>query len=177
MARLPPPYRRLGYDTYADYLQSALWHRIRTRILQRDKCCIGCGLLDAPLHVHHRRYTLVVFDGRDDTGLVALCASCHNERHQARPLSEFEYDEFRVDEPVEDYRPHHVIAAEEDAKRTALWEAYLEKARAELRAEEAARWATYLEKTRTWTKAKTKKKKKTRRHNEPVAQQDRVQVS
>lgn len=113
MARLAPTYIRLGFDSYADYLQSALWYRIRKRILQRDRGCVDCGVMDTPLHVHHLRYTLEVFDGRDDTGLVALCVACHKERHRGRSMSEFKYDEdFQVSFDDVDFRHNSSLRAE-----------------------------------------------------------------
>ncbi|HWT19431.1 MAG TPA: HNH endonuclease signature motif containing protein [Variovorax sp.] len=65
---------------YPDYLKSALWKRIKKRVLERDnktcQCCGGRGSV-----VHHRSYERDVMEGRNDALLATICNGCHNIIH------------------------------------------------------------------------------------------------
>lgn len=65
---------------YADYLKSALWKRIKKRVLERDtktcQCCGGKGNV-----VHHRSYERDVMEGHNDAMLATVCNGCHDIIH------------------------------------------------------------------------------------------------
>jgi hypothetical protein len=64
-------------ESYAEYLKSRKWKKIRNRILKRDRrTCQRCGGHGSS--VHHRSYDDAVMDGLDDTRLVTVCGGCHN---------------------------------------------------------------------------------------------------
>lgn len=67
----------LGYSSYENYRSSALWKRIRSRVLDRDDhTCLRCfGQAEV---VHHRTYSRAVLVGDDDEALVSLCDGCHH---------------------------------------------------------------------------------------------------
>jgi hypothetical protein len=67
------PHFEMGY---AEYLQSALWRKIRRRVLERDEgLCRICG--GRATQVHHRTYHYDVIVGKNDEACVSLCARCH----------------------------------------------------------------------------------------------------
>lgn len=66
---------RLGFQTYADYLASELWMRIRSRVLAAQYLCTGCNRRAA--QVHHGSYDLHVLDGSNDRHLYPICRECH----------------------------------------------------------------------------------------------------
>lgn len=70
--------QRLGFGDYqSSYLASALWQRIRRRILKRDNhTCFRCS--EKATQVHHLTYTEPVLKGEDDSQLVSVCAECHD---------------------------------------------------------------------------------------------------
>lgn len=70
--------QRLGFGDYqSSYLASALWQRIRRRILKRDNhACVRCS--EKATQVHHLTYTEPVLKGEDDSQLVSVCAECHD---------------------------------------------------------------------------------------------------
>lgn len=72
---------RLGFGTYQNYLQSALWKRIRIKVLEKRRhLCFYCG--KKATEIHHLRYTKTVLMAEGDYwmgGLVALCRSCHQK--------------------------------------------------------------------------------------------------
>lgn len=80
--------------TYADYLRSPRWQRIRQRRLRFDghRCRVCHGTKH--LHVHHASY---VWRGRlwglgewlEFWDTITLCRRCHNVVHRAVPISEF----------------------------------------------------------------------------------------
>jgi hypothetical protein len=68
--------KAIGFATYQDYLDSALWAGIRERVLKRDHgVCVACGR--KAVSVHHVTYSESVLRGQDDTQLVAICRGCH----------------------------------------------------------------------------------------------------
>ena len=75
---------RATYDplalSYDEYLETALWRRIKRRVLERDsKRCIRCG--GKANRVHHRSYDDAVMLGNDDTKLASICEGCHTVIH------------------------------------------------------------------------------------------------
>ncbi len=67
---------RLGFPTYADYLNSELWAEIRDAILDRDGR--RCRLCNKQAHiVHHIDYAEQTMRGETLDALVSLCHSCH----------------------------------------------------------------------------------------------------
>lgn len=78
MSRKQPfSFKKLGFETYADYLGSDLWQGIRRRVLARDRRCACCRRFSNT--VHHRNYFLATMDGSDISGLVGLCRGCHKK--------------------------------------------------------------------------------------------------
>jgi hypothetical protein len=72
---------RLGFLSYADYLKSHQWSKIRRRVLKRAEWrCEVCGQQTAT-SVHHRSYRREVLLGHKeyDNFLVATCVDCHRE--------------------------------------------------------------------------------------------------
>ena len=72
--------RKKKKDSYAQYLESSQWKKIRRRALDRDKHkCLACG--QKAEHVHHIRYPKNLGEEKMEW-LYSLCASCHNEIHR-----------------------------------------------------------------------------------------------
>lgn len=68
--------RRIGFDSYEEYLDSALWGRLRGKVLARDRHrCYACG--DRAAQVHHASYSVKVLKGKDRSKLMSVCAGCH----------------------------------------------------------------------------------------------------
>lgn len=67
----------LGYESYRDYLTSALWKFIRTAKLSVDPNCEICGIPAAA--VHHIRYDRDTLIGKNQRGLVSVCCQCHRD--------------------------------------------------------------------------------------------------
>jgi hypothetical protein len=65
---------------YEKYLKSALWRRIRKRVLERDGGrCLRCG--GKATRVHHRSYAEDVKSGNNDDMLASVCKGCHQVIH------------------------------------------------------------------------------------------------
>lgn len=71
---------RLGFATYADYLQSDLWQDIRKRVLalRSDRRCDNCEK-ERAVQVHHRTYDEKTLRGLRLDRLVPLCRKCHEQ--------------------------------------------------------------------------------------------------
>lgn len=69
--------RTMGFESYADYLESDLWGDIRHRVmsLKGGKCQL-CN--NAATQVHHARYTASNLSGKRLRHLFALCAYHHS---------------------------------------------------------------------------------------------------
>jgi hypothetical protein len=68
---------RMGFNTYADYLNSSLWRAIRNRALKQAKGkCALCG--EDASEVHHTSYSEDVMRGKDQSGVTCLCHTCHD---------------------------------------------------------------------------------------------------
>lgn len=69
----------LGFNTYAEYLESPRWLRTRDEIFERDgHRCTECGST-TQLIVHHRTYVRVGRERPED--LTTLCHGCHAVVH------------------------------------------------------------------------------------------------
>lgn len=72
--------RKEKKDSYAEYLKSEEWKKLRARALRRDKkTCRACGKPAAV--VHHIRYPKNLGQERLDW-LYSLCSPCHNRIHR-----------------------------------------------------------------------------------------------
>lgn len=74
----------LGFTTYQQYLDSALWKVIQSKVFARDswKCqARGCKHKRGKvgLNAHHVSYLLPVLLGIDPGALVTLCCYCHKK--------------------------------------------------------------------------------------------------
>lgn len=88
--------KSMGYKTYANYLDSPEWTRIRGNVLLADKCsCRCCG--EMATEVHHTSYDIWTLRGGCLDGLHAICRKCHklvefqgrNKRTPSEMVSEF----------------------------------------------------------------------------------------
>lgn len=72
--------RRLGFSSYEEYRESALWKRLRRRVMEKYGWkCVDCG--NKATQAHHERYTFENLRGERQDGIVALCRDCHKARH------------------------------------------------------------------------------------------------
>lgn len=70
--------QKLGFQSYAEYLASDLWMKIRRAVLDRDdRRCRLCG--EPTTIVHHIDYSRKTLCGRTLDGLAALCDLCHTK--------------------------------------------------------------------------------------------------
>jgi 5-methylcytosine-specific restriction endonuclease McrA len=59
---------------YQEYLNSPEWKALRTKVLERDECCVLCASTEE-LEVHHRTYVRVGYEKMSD--LTTVCMPCH----------------------------------------------------------------------------------------------------
>lgn len=73
--------REIGFASYAEYLKSDLWFKIRRRAMnQTNGMCVKCGR--KAIFVHHVEYTRELLLGRGSLkSLWAICRSCHKFVH------------------------------------------------------------------------------------------------
>jgi hypothetical protein len=67
--------KRIGFNSYAEYLKSDLWKSIRRQVIKQSPDCFRCG--KNAEHVHHRSYSFDVMIGRKNNELVSTCSICH----------------------------------------------------------------------------------------------------
>ena len=70
--------RSIGFQSYAEYLESDKWKSIRKIILRRDG--FRCRVCGAPAeNVHHRVYSRATLAGQSQgyRHLMSLCRKCH----------------------------------------------------------------------------------------------------
>ena len=76
--------KSLSAMTYAEYLDSAVWQRLRAQALERAGWrCVICNTAKT-LEVHHRAYPERGTERPAD--LVVLCAVCHALFHERMKL-------------------------------------------------------------------------------------------
>lgn len=69
---------KLGYNSYADYLRSDRWKRIRKTVL--EKYDGRCRICESPANeVHHVLYTKGNLSGGNTNHLIPLCRKCHQK--------------------------------------------------------------------------------------------------
>lgn len=77
--------KTIGFDTYADYLASNLWKKIKADVYRRKgKKCFLCG--EPASEIHHNRYHLNDLRGKKLKFLNPICRVCHDaiEFHDGR---------------------------------------------------------------------------------------------
>ncbi len=75
-------------STYSEKLKDPRWQKKRLEILDRDGfMCSWCCDDASTLHVHHLKYSGDPWDA-DESDLITLCESCHQENHSERKSSE-----------------------------------------------------------------------------------------
>ena len=65
----------MGFASYAEYLESELWRKIRRTVLCDGNACLVCG--KPANQVHHTKYTLANLSGESLEGMVPICRDCH----------------------------------------------------------------------------------------------------
>jgi 5-methylcytosine-specific restriction endonuclease McrA len=65
----------MGFVSYRAYLRSALWDKIRKRVLRVFPECELCG--KPPNNIHHMTYSRRNLSGKTPWKLVVLCRDCH----------------------------------------------------------------------------------------------------
>lgn len=69
---------RLGFRTYADYLKSELWRRVRSSVfIVNGTTCKCCG--GGADQVHHMNYSEATLQGRRLDALIPICRPCHEK--------------------------------------------------------------------------------------------------
>lgn len=69
--------REMGYQSYKEYLQTALWQSIRARVLCENQTCQMCNKETSTI-VHHLKYDKATLSGKSIKRLRALCEICHH---------------------------------------------------------------------------------------------------
>ena len=70
--------------TYQQKLLDPRWQKFRLKILERDGFkCVHCGDDKQTLHAHHTYYEQGGVDPweYEDTFIITLCSTCHNDLH------------------------------------------------------------------------------------------------
>ena len=68
--------RRMGYSSYADYLSSELWSRIRARVFSlKGRRCFLCS--NSATELHHNRYHTNDLTGEVIRHINPVCRACH----------------------------------------------------------------------------------------------------
>lgn len=68
--------RSLGFRSYGEYLNSALWYSIRKRVFEAARgLCYGCGRMAD--QAHHGDYGKAAVTGEDISRIYAVCHACH----------------------------------------------------------------------------------------------------
>lgn len=67
----------LGFDSYKEYLASALWMSIKERVYEkRGRQCTLCWR--TARYLHHQSYAPAVLLGEDINHILPICYVCHN---------------------------------------------------------------------------------------------------
>lgn len=67
---------QLGFSSYKNYLNSAIWQDIRYKVLLPSSRCRACG--KKATQVHHNRYLLEDMNGACLAQLIPVCGKCHH---------------------------------------------------------------------------------------------------
>lgn len=68
--------KRIGYQSYKQYLESDLWKKIRQSVMDAYKnTCVICKR--RATQAHHVEYSYPSLIGKSPWYLVALCENCH----------------------------------------------------------------------------------------------------
>lgn len=73
--------KKLGFNSYKEYLSSPLWKGIRLKVMDRENnICQICHITKAE-HIHHHNYAYKTLRGdkRKLRHLVAICKNCHEK--------------------------------------------------------------------------------------------------
>lgn len=69
--------RKMGFRSYAEYLKSDLWKRVRASMFKRkDRLCYICS--DPAYTGHHNRYRESDLNGETIKHLHPICEKCHD---------------------------------------------------------------------------------------------------
>ena len=79
----------LGFQSYDAYLKSAVWKKIRRRVLQAATTCLRCSRHATTLH--HASYDLETLRGDRVDTLVPACRRCHRQGERRNGLSSWEH--------------------------------------------------------------------------------------
>ncbi len=100
--------KRLGYDSYQQYLRSDLWKGIRAAVLPRcgGVCC--CCKVRQATTVHHGSYRTSVMVGHEPKCLIPLCWKCHEAAEFLPDGTKATLDQanFRLQKMKEHFRQH-----------------------------------------------------------------------
>jgi hypothetical protein len=66
--------KRLGFNSYAEYLEGDLWKGIRRKFLSEKPRCSICGKKST--HVRFTTFSEAIFSGKDTDTLFPLCGNC-----------------------------------------------------------------------------------------------------
>ena len=69
--------KKIGFMSYAEYLESQLWKVIREAKLAVDPGCEICGV--PAQAIHHISYKYSALVGKNRRALVSICNDCHNK--------------------------------------------------------------------------------------------------
>lgn len=69
--------RKIGFESYADYLNSPLWREIRQKVLDKSRECYVCG--GAATQCHHASYSRRVLKGLKLDRIFPICRFCHQQ--------------------------------------------------------------------------------------------------
>lgn len=90
----------LGYCSYADYLRSALWFGIRSRVYEaKGRVCLECKESPAT-EIHHRRYDEDTLRGLTLNYLIPICDPCHERLHGINRAKRLKQAEARKKTPA-----------------------------------------------------------------------------
>jgi 5-methylcytosine-specific restriction endonuclease McrA len=84
----------IGFASYKEYLNSALWARIRLEVLNQSTTCHACT--NIPTQVHHTLYTADALLGKDLSKLYPVCSRCHFAAEFADPKGKKKRDPKRA---------------------------------------------------------------------------------
>lgn len=69
--------KKIGFKSYAAYLDSPLWKSIRKRVFSfKGGDCVSCG--GKANQIHHSEYTYENLSGKTFDGLYPVCGDCHH---------------------------------------------------------------------------------------------------